>query len=237
MLHQMKVEVSRHRVVVSSPMLHDGFITDEDNTLAGLPPTRIESLADGIFAVAMTLLVLELHVPNLARDAANASSLGAAVFGLWPKVAAYAVGFLILGTLWIGHHYQFHYIKRTDRRLLWINLVFLLTISFLPFAVALVGSYGAFVMPVVIYGVALIIAGACLLGQWIYATSNHRLVSKQLDASVIRALRGRVLAGIVGYGAGLGFAFIEPRISLVFYVAMPLFYVLPGRIDRQLEAT
>jgi uncharacterized membrane protein len=222
-------------MVVNAAKAHDALMVEQDDTFAGLSPTRVEALADGIFAVAMTLLILELHVPDLAHDIVSASTLDAALFVLWPKLAAYAVGFVILGTLWIGHRYQFHYIKRTDRWLLWINLVFLLTISFLPFAVALVGSYGAFVLPVAIYGVALIVAGMCLLCQWIYATSRHRLVASQLDASIIRALRGRVLAGIVGYGIGLGCAFIEPRISLVFYVLMPLFYVLPGRIDRQLR--
>ena len=81
--------------------------------LAGLPPNRIEALVDGIFAVAMTILVLELHVPELEHGVSVSDEVLASAIGhLLPKILCYVSGFVILGTLWVGHHYQFHFIKR-----------------------------------------------------------------------------------------------------------------------------
>jgi len=208
--------------------------TGDDQKLVGLPPNRIEALADGVFAVAMTVLVLEIHVPQLPEGAAP-EALSKALLALGPKIASYAVGFILLGTLWVGHHYQFAYIRRTDRGLLWINLFFLLAVAFLPFCVGLLGSYGTLALPCILYGCVLLFAGACLLGQWIYATSDHRLVSASLDEAIVRALRDRVAVGMVGYGAALATAFVSPIASLVLYAGMPLLYLLPGRIDRHVK--
>ena len=147
-----------------------------------MPPNRIEALADGIFAVAMTILVLELHVPDLGPVASEAGLL-AALRSLEPKVFSFGSGFVILGTLWIGHRFQFHYIRRSNRAILWINLAFLLTISFLPFVVALIGTYGPMRVTCVLYGATLVAALACLLVQWLYATGpSRRLVGHTVAA-------------------------------------------------------
>jgi uncharacterized membrane protein len=204
--------------------------------LVGLPPNRIETLVDGIFAVAMTILVLELHVPALGREISE-RALSEALGDLLPRVLSYASGFVILGTLWVGHHYQFHYIQRTNRALLWINLVFLLAITFLPFVVALIGSYGAMRVPCVMYGTTLLVAGTCLLAQWLYAAGpSRRLVGAPVRSEVFRGIRNRVAAGMVGYGIGLALAFFAPSASLVCYAAMPLLYLLPSGIDRHMRA-
>jgi uncharacterized membrane protein len=198
---------------------------------AGVPPNRIEALADGIFAVAMTILVLELHVPDLGPVASEAGLL-AALEGLVPKILSFGSGFVILGTLWIGHRFQFHYIRRSNRAILWINLAFLLTISFLPFVVALVGTYGPMRVSCVLYGATLVAALTCLLVQWLYATGPGRLVGHPLPPEVYLGLRNRVLMGMVGYGVGLVLAPLVPRASLTCYAATPLLYLLPARFDR-----
>lgn len=200
--------------------------------LVGLPPNRIEALADGIFAVAMTILVLELHVPELEGVTSEAHLLSA-LMTLAPKAFSFASGFVILGTLWIGHRFQFHYIRRSNRAILWINLVFLLAISFLPFVVALVGTHGATRVTCIIYGTTLVFALTCLLVQWLYATRPARgLVADDLPREVFLGLRNRVLMGMIGYGAGLLLAPVAPRLSLTCYAATPLLYLLPARFDR-----
>ena len=198
---------------------------------AGVPPNRIEALADGIFAVAMTILVLELHVPDLGPVASEAGLL-AALRSLEPKIFSFGSGFVILGTLWIGHRFQFHYIRRSNRALLWINLAFLLTISFLPFVIALIGTYGPMRVSCVLYGATLVAALACLLVQWLYATGPGHLVGHPLPPEVYLGLRNRVLMGMVGYGGGLLLAPFAPRASLTCYAATPLLYLLPARFDR-----
>jgi uncharacterized membrane protein len=197
----------------------------------GLTTGRIAALADGVFAVAMTLLVLEFHVPALPEGATSAH-LDAALARLWPQVLSYVAGFLVLGTLWIGHHYQLHYVRRADRTFLWLNLGFLLMVTFLPFCVALLGTFGTFTTPCVLYGASLLVAGSFLMGQWSYATNRRRLVEAALEEAVVRALRSRIQAGMLVYCAGFALAFVAPRLSLAAYAAMPLLYFVPSRIDR-----
>ncbi len=202
---------------------------------AGLPPSRIEALADGIFAVAMTILVLDLHVPELLRDAPDAS-IEANLAQLGPKALSYVSGFVILGTLWVGHHYLMHHLRRVDRSFLWINLLFLLAISFLPFVIALIGAFGPRKISCLLYGATLVVAGSCLLGQWRYAARSRRLVSEGLSAAEYSALHGRILYGVLGYGLGLALAPLWPVLSLCCYAAVPVVYLLPGRIDRHVAA-
>jgi len=195
----------------------------------GPSPHRIEALADGIFAVAMTLLVLELHVPELGKHASE-SEVMSALGELVPKILSYASGFVILGTLWIGHHFQFHYIKRSSRALLWINLSFLLVISSLPFFVALLGTYSNTHIACVLYGTASFLAMTILLIQWRYATRN--LIDIDVPASVVAGLRNRVVMGMIGYGAGALLGMFVPMASLIVYVITPLLYLLPARFDQ-----
>ncbi len=202
----------------------------------GLPRNRIEALADGIFAVAMTILVLELHVPALGPEASDARLLSA-LESLVPKALSFASGFVILGTFWVGHHFQFNYIRRSNRAILWINIVFLLAISFLPFVVALIGTYGAMRVTCVLYGTTLLVAMTCLLVQWLYAAGpSRRLVGHTLPPDVFAGLRNRVLMGMIGYGGGLLLALVAPRASLICYATTPLLYLLPGRFDRHVRA-
>lgn len=202
----------------------------------GLSTHRIIGLADGIFGVAMTLLVLELHIPELAKHASEAE-LMAALGELVPKILSYASGFVILGTLWIGHHYQFHYIRRSSRALLWINLCFLLVITSLPFFVALVGTYPTMHTACVLYGAASFLAMTLLLVQWRYAAGpSRRLVDGEVPASVLAGLRNRVLMGMIGYGSGALLGLVVPIASLVVYVVTPLLYLLPARFDRDVHA-
>jgi uncharacterized membrane protein len=208
----------------------------ESERLVGLPPNRIEALADGIFAVAMTILVLDLHVPELGHEASDAWLLSA-LESLVPKALSFGSGFVILGTLWIGHRYQFHYIQRSNRAILWINLVFLLAISFLPFVVALIGTYGAMRVTCILYGTTLLVAMTCLLVQWLYAAGpSRRLVGHTVPPEVVRGLRNRVLMGMLGYGGGLVLAIVAPRASLFCYATTPLLYLLPAGFDRHVRA-
>ena len=97
---------------------------------------RIEALTDGVFAVAMTLLVLDIKVPELEQPLATAE-LPLKLLSLWPKFLSYTISFVILGAYWVGHHVQLSFIRRADRPLLWINVFFLLWVALVPFSTAL----------------------------------------------------------------------------------------------------
>src|SRR5499427_10908242 len=138
---------------------------DESST-RGMSPHRVQALADGVFAIAMTVLVLGIQVP----EGGGAADLRAHLAALAPRLASYVLSFVMLGVLWIGHHYQFHFIRRTDRGLLWLNLLFLLTVTFLPFGTAVLGNYFREPLAVALYGGTIVVAGVSLLLHWMYAT-------------------------------------------------------------------
>lgn len=197
----------------------------------GLGTSRLAALADGIFAVAMTLLVLNLQVPHIPAELAG-GRLPRALLDLWPKFLSYALSFVVVGVYWVGQHNQFHYIRRVDRPFMWINIVFLMGIAVIPFSAALMGEYVHQEIAVAIYGLNLVVVGALLYLIWWYATANHRLVDQDLTESVIQAGGRRVLAGVVLYLLAVGLSFLSTSMSVALYILVPLLYMLPGRIDR-----
>src|SRR5262249_48029527 len=116
---------------------------------------RIEALSDGIFAIAMTVLVLGIQVP----DGGGEAELSARLVTLGPQLDSYALSFVMLGVMWVGHHYQFQYICRADRGFLWLNLVFLLAVTFVPFATGVLGNYPGAPLAVFLYGGTVILGG------------------------------------------------------------------------------
>jgi uncharacterized membrane protein len=197
-------------------------------SLPGLTKSRIEALSDGIFAVAMTLLVLDIKPPAVIEAAALPREL----LALWPRCLSYAVSFLMLGIYWVGQHNQFHLIRCADRTLLWINIVFLMTISFVPFSTALLSAYPLWPSAQTVYGANLIAIGLVLLWHWMYATHRHRLVDPELDDRMNRFVIRRILIGPALFALAIVLSSLSAVASLILYVVAPLIYVLPGRVDR-----
>ncbi len=146
---------------------------------------RMETLADGVFAIAMTLLILEIRVP-----AATGGALVHDVLRLWPNLLSYLISFFMLGIYWVAHHSQFHFVKRADRNLFWLNILFLMAISFLPFSAGLLGTHPMEQISAIVYALNLIVIGLSLRCLWGYATTRHRLVAPDLSpAFILRAKR------------------------------------------------
>ena len=193
---------------------------------------RVEALADGVFAIAMTLLVLEVRVPELAEPVTGTGMVDA-LAGLLPSVAGYAVSFVILGMIWIGHHNQFRFIRRVDRALLWLNIFYLLCVAFVPFATAFLARYPLQPASLLIYGGTLLLGGLMHLLHWNHAV-GHGLVSEEVTPEVAELFRERISMGIAVYlAATLAGAFL-PKVGLVLFACMPILYMLPGRIDPRL---
>jgi len=208
-------------------------------TGGGLSTGRLEALVDGVFAVAMTLLVLTLSVPREKpglSPAALTRQLGHDLYALRFTALTYAISFVIAGVYWVGHHNQFPVIRRADRVLLWITVLFLMGVTGIPFSTALLGTYPDQQIAVVLYGVNLIAIGLVLALQWWYATSNHRLTDDDLDPLLVRQVMRRILMGPLAYLLAIGLSFASPALSLAIYALVPLLYILPGRVDRHLSA-
>jgi uncharacterized membrane protein len=203
-------------------------MTNEDNSQKGLPKGRVEALSDGVFAIAMTVLVLGLQVPEGGRSA----ELHARLWALWPKLASYTLSFVMLAVLWIGHHYQMHYIRRVNRPLLWLNLIFLLAITFLPFSTAVLGNYYREPLAVVLYGSTIVLGGTFLLLHWNYAKSRPHELTIEIDPRVAWLLQSRIIFGLGLSFVAMALGFVDTRYSLVVFLLMPLVYLLRSRVDR-----
>ena len=200
---------------------------------------RLEALVDGVFAVVMTLLILTLTVPREPAGLSHAAlsrRLGHDLYALRFTLIAYAISFVVAGVYWVGHHNQFPAIRCTDRILLWITVVFLLSVTGIPFSTALLGSYPDQQIAVVVYGGNLVVIGLVLYLQWWYATSGHRLTDQNLDPLLVRRAARRILMGPSAYLLAIGLSFISTAGSIAIYALVPMLYILPGRVDRHLGA-
>jgi uncharacterized membrane protein len=196
-----------------------------------LSTNRLKAFSDGVFAVAITLLVLNLQVPQL-KTSLISSELASELGKLWPKFLIYALSFVVVGIYWVGHHNTFHYIKRSDRTLLWLNILLLLCIVFIPFPTALLGQYPGQQISVIIYAGTLVSTGLVLQLLWWYATSGYRLVDRDIDPRLVQLATRRNLIAPLIYLLAIGISFFSAQTSLVFFILVPVYYIFPGRIDR-----
>jgi len=187
-----------------------------------LSPNRVEALTDGVFAIVMTLLVLGLSVPLIAGSSVH-TELPQRLLGMWPKFLSYCVTFLMLGFMWSMHHYQFMLIKRSDSVLAWINIVFLMFVSLLPFSMSMLGEYMEAQIPVLIYGGNLI---ACMVVRyvlWSYATGNYRLVDRDIDPREVKRPKVFLPVGAVGFMIGMGISFLNTVASICVFAGLLIF--------------
>jgi uncharacterized membrane protein len=146
---------------------------------------RIIFFSDAIFAIVMTLLILDIPVPDLPPGLVEAELPGR-VLDLWPKFFSYVLSFIVVGSYWIAHHGTFRYFRSYDKTLIWLNLLFLLSISFVPFPTALLGEYGEQQFAVVLYAISLAIPRRLLASLWWYAIRGRVLVSDSMDPGMSR---------------------------------------------------
>jgi len=173
---------------------------------------RLIFLSDGVFAIAITLLVLEINVPEIPSALQNAQ-LSGTLFGLWLPIATYALSFIIVSIYWMTHQRYFSYIKRSDTVLIWLNIFFLMTVAFLPVPTRVLSLYGDHQPAVIFYVGSLTIGGLLILLLWWYVTNNHRLVDKQLDTSLIRHYMQRSLIAPIIFLLSIGLSFISPYLA------------------------
>jgi len=196
---------------------------------AGLTTSRIGAFSDGVFAIAITLLVLNLQVPKVP-----VSELVSKVLALWPNFLSYVLSAVIIGIYWVAHHNMFHYIKRSNRPLLWINILFLLCVAFIPFPAGLLGEYPLQRISIIIYASSLIVTNLFLSSLWWYATYNHRLVDTDIDPHFVSMVNRRNMTAPVVYLLSIGVSILSPLVSLVIFFIFPLYYIIPSRVDLHL---
>jgi uncharacterized membrane protein len=201
--------------------------------MAGLSKARVETLTDGIFATVMTVLVLTLSVPVIGASLSNAQlsqDVDAAVQGLLPDMLSYALSFLLLAVMWISHHYVFHYISKINRQLLWLNIVFLLTIGFIPFSTALLGRYPLVQLSVIIYGAN--VAGVAIAMQTFlqYAVRSKMLIAEGDSKALMDRIIFRWRLGVIIYSSAILVSFASTEVSIAIYILALFYYVVSSSL-------
>jgi len=196
----------------------------------GLPRNRLETLADGVFAIVMTLLVLDLRVPETIGTGGLAGDLAA----LWPRFATYVITFIVLGIYWFAHHQVFHFVARVDRTLVWLNILFFMGVGLTPFAASLLGSYPNEIVALAFYGILLALLPLLGYGVWWYMTGDRGLVDQVLDPVLVKKVRLWFLGGPAVVPLAISLSFVNTFLSLLVYIILPAVYVFFNPVDRYL---
>jgi uncharacterized membrane protein len=200
-----------------------------------MPKGRLEMFSDGVFAIAITLLVLEINVPN-GPD----GTLWHELKDQWPSYAAYLVSFFVIGIIWINHHGILEHITKVDYGVLYINLAVLATVAFLPFPTALLAEHlrtGADEeVAAAVYNGSMALMGISSGLLWLYISRHPDLHGPSLTEEEIRRTNRFALIGGPAYLVAIALAFVSPPLTLVINVVLATFYAIVGRHPGHEEA-
>lgn len=193
---------------------------------------RLIFFSDAVFAIVMTLLVLDIRVPEVPSHVA-AEEVPGLVLELWPKFFSYVLSFLVIGLYWVAHHQTFRYVHSYNRTLLWLNLVFLLSISFIPFPTDLLGEYGELTFAVAFYAASLGVARLLLAVVWWYVVSGPIRTSDDLDHGLAKYHFLRSLAIPAIFFLSIGLAFLSPNAAVASWVLLVIVDAVIWRLWRK----
>ncbi len=194
---------------------------------------RFEAFSDGVFTVALTLLVIEIRVPDLHGLAWQAAL--AKLWELWPQFVSFFASFIVIGIVWVNHHAMSHFLRRVNRTMLLLNLLLLGTIVLVPFATALLGDYPTDRVACAFYGFTLLLmAGACNI-LWDLLVVQYIRPLGLLSPEVLRRAHLRNRMGVVTYIIAIAVSIFYPPAALCLYSAIALLYLIPGEIDKELK--
>jgi uncharacterized membrane protein len=186
---------------------------------------RILALSDGVFAIAITLMILNLFLP----EGTSKADLADALLSQWQKYLEFLLSFFVIGVYWFNHVRQFRLIRMYSTGLIWLNLLFLLFIVIIPFTTSVLSKYQG-QLSVVLYAANMVMEGLMAFLLWFYATHNRRLVDESLDEAIVR--RGIILNLVPPaiFALSIGVAFINADAAQYLWVSIYVLYVLLSRL-------
>ena len=192
------------------------------NRIAGQSLERIAALSDGVFAFAMTLMVLEIRIPQPSSVHTD-RDLWLALMALGPKCLTYLVSFMTLGIFWVGQQTQFNHFARSDRNLSWIHIAFLAAVAMTPFSTLLLGQFITLRLALVVYWLNILALGAALLWSWSYARGAG-LCKAEADDAVSRAMVRRIVVAQTLYAAGAALCLVSNYLAMAAILAVQVGY-------------
>jgi uncharacterized membrane protein len=204
------------------------------NLIAGQSVERLAALSDGVFAVAMTLLVLDLRAPAI-EAVKSEQDLWHALAALSPRLLMYVMSFLTLGIFWVGQQTQLNNLARSDRSLSWIHILFLFAVSMTPFSTTLLAEFVNYRTALLAYWANILVLGASLYFSWVCATASG-LVRDDISPGIASAIKRRIVIGQALYAFGALLCVVSTYWSIAFIVLVQLNYAIaprvPGRRHR-----
>lgn len=193
---------------------------------------RLEAFSDGVFAVAITLLVLDikfspLDAEKLKDDVAMWSEIGSQ----WPALFAFITSFCTIGVMWLNHHRVFKHIKHSDTTLVFINLLLLMIIVFIPVPTNLLAEYinhPEYHTAAILYGITFLAMASCFSLLWRYASHHGRLLGKDVDTHGVNWISRQYAFGPLLYVISIVLALVYPPVSVAFNFLLGIFFALPG---------
>jgi uncharacterized membrane protein len=186
--------------------------------------TRLETFCDGVFAIAATLLILEVHRAD--------GSVAHGLVHAWPSYVAYAISFLTIGIIWVNHHTVMQQIDRVDRTFLFISVVFLMVVAFSPYPTRVLaetlrdGSRAA----AFAYGLTFTLMAICYGALWFYAAAGNRLIAADADPRIVSGISRSFAPGSVIYGLATLSSLLSAYLAVALYAAIALFYVVESSV-------
>jgi uncharacterized membrane protein len=188
--------------------------------------SRVETFSDGIFAIIVTLLVLEIKVPHFESDP-TITQLAAALLEIAPKIIAWIISFFTVCVIWVNHHRIFEVMKHIDQKFFWLNANLLLWCSLIPFPTALMGDYPKNALAVSIYGVVSFLMGIAFLLIRMYMWRKPELTKDLTSEELWIGVRNVIFFGPTPYLFGIIFAWLYTPLAFVLYAFVTIYYIFP----------
>jgi uncharacterized membrane protein len=210
-------------------MRKDDAAQPDEGTNLGLE--RIVFFSDAVIAIAITLLILDIRLPEAAGEAAL--DLNQQLLALWPRGLGWAVSFWVIALYWVAHHRSYRYIQRYDRRLMYLNFLFLMFIAFMPFPTSLLFTNGIRTSSVILYGGTAAGMGLSLAALWIYAV-RHRFIAPHTPPALVKDIRLNLILPPLIFLASCGIALIDADLAGFVWLLLIPVYLLRRRSEALL---
>jgi uncharacterized membrane protein len=205
---------------------------EHDKDQLSMASQRLEALGDGIFAIAMTVLVIELTLPTVKGNAW--SDFSKAVHVVWQDLLCYVISFIVLGIMWFGHRMMFEYIGKTNRYFIFLGVFFYMFACLVPFSTRFLAANTFKWFAILWYGANLSLCNLTLYAQWVYGYKRTSLLHRHVPAEVKKEAKRLFLISPIFYSIAIAISFFAPQVSIIMFCVTPILYLIPNKIDKYL---
>lgn len=204
----------------------------EDRHKLRMHSARLEALGDGIFSIAMTIMVIELALPVVKGNAWKDFLAGLHEVG--SDFLCYVISFIVLGIMWYAHRLMFEYIARVNRYFIFLGVLFYMVVCLVPFSTRFLAHDTLKWYAIMIYALNLSFCNLTLYGQWVYGINKTSLLERELPSEVRKEARVLFLISPAVYAVAIAFSFFIPVVSIGIFILTPILYLIPNKLDKYL---